>query len=179
MIFSPQPLAGACIIDVQRIEDERGFFGRTWCARELEEHGLEASLVQCSLSFNRLRGTLRGMHYQASPHEEAKLVRCTIGAIHDVIIDLRPESPTYKRWLAVELTADNRRMLFVPRGFAHGFLTLVDASEVLYQMSTFFTPDGARGVRWDDPAFGIAWPFSPTTLSDRDRSYPDYPGQPG
>ncbi len=174
MIFQPQALAGVHVIDVERREDERGFLGRTWCAREFAEHGLNPALVQCTLSFNRVRGTLRGMHYQAAPHEEAKLIRCTMGAIYDVVIDVRADSPTYKKWLGVELSADNRRMLYVPEGFAHGFITLRDTSEVFYQMSRLFEPDSARGVRWDDPAFAVHWPFPPIVMSERDRAYPDH-----
>jgi dTDP-4-dehydrorhamnose 3,5-epimerase len=174
MLFLPQPLFGAYILDIERIEDERGFFGRTFCAREFAQHGLEPPLAQCSLSFNRARGTLRGMHYQAAPHAEIKLIRCTMGAIHDVIVDLRPASPTYKEWLAVELSAENRRMLYVPEGFAHGFITLADNSEVSYQISPSYQPESARGVRWDDPAFAIRWPFAPTVMSARDRQYADH-----
>jgi dTDP-4-dehydrorhamnose 3,5-epimerase len=176
MIFREQSLSGVQVIDIERKEDERGFFGRTWCAQEFADHGLNPALVQCSLSFNRKRGTLRGMHYQARPHEEAKLIRCSMGAIHDVIIDLRPGSATYKKWLGVELTAESRRMLYVPEGFAHGFITLVDATEVIYHMSTLFHADSARGVRWDDPAFGIRWPMPPAVIAPRDQQYPDYTG---
>lgn len=176
MIFAPTPLPGAFVIEPKRHEDQRGFFARTWCAREFEDHGLNPRLAQCSVSFNTQKGTLRGMHYQATPYPEAKLVRCTMGAIHDVIIDLRPTSPTYKRHLAVVLTAENRTMLYVPEGFAHGFQTLADDSEVFYQTSEFYSPDHARGIRWDDPAFGIAWPPDDRIIIDRDRSYPDFAG---
>lgn len=174
MIFSETQLAGAWIVDLDRIEDTRGFFARSWCVREFEVHGLNPRLVQCSVSFNKRRGTLRGMHYQAAPYQEAKLIRCTRGAIHDVIIDLRPDSPTYTRHVAVMLDADNRRMLYVPTGFAHGFQTLADDSEVFYQMSEFHSPDHARGVRWNDPAFAIQWPDVERTISERDRHYPDF-----
>jgi dTDP-4-dehydrorhamnose 3,5-epimerase len=174
MIFTETKLQGAFIIDVDRIEDERGFFARTWCQREFEAHGLCTQLVQCNISFNKHKGTLRGMHYQAAPHAEAKLVRCTSGTIYDVIIDLRPDSPTFKRWVAVELRADNRRMLFIPEGFAHGFQTLAHDTEVFYQMSQFYVPEYARGVRWDDPAFGVSWPAEKRIISERDRGFPDF-----
>lgn len=174
MIFKETPLKGAFTIELERLEDERGFFARSWDQPEFEAHGLRPRLVQCNISFNKRKGTLRGMHYQAKPHEEAKLVRCTRGAIYDVIIDLRPESSTFKQWMGVELTADNHRMHYVPEGFAHGFLTLRDRSEVFYQMSQFFVPASARGVRWDDPAFGIRWPIAVQVISDRDKSYPDF-----
>ncbi len=174
MIFTELQLQGAFTIDPEALEDERGFFARTWCHRESEAHGLNPRLVQCSISFNKIRGTLRGMHYQVKPYQEAKLVRCTRGAIHDVIIDLRPDSPTLKRWLAVTLTSDNHRMLYVPEGFAHGFQTLDDNTEVFYQMSEFYAPDCARGIRWNDPAFGIQWPAGELIVSSRDQSYPDF-----
>ncbi len=171
MIFSETKLAGAFIIEPERLEDERGFFARTWCQREFEAHGLNPRLVQCSISFNRKKATLRGMHYQVAPYEEAKLVRCTRGAIYDVIVDLRPESPTFKQWVGVELTVENRRMLYIPEGVAHGFQTLADNTEVFYQMSEFYHPESARGVRWDDPEFGIEWPMTPTAISDKDCAY--------
>lgn len=174
MIFAETDLKGAFIVDPELLEDHRGFFARTWCQREFEARGLNCRLVQCSSSFNKRKGTLRGMHYQAAPHEEARLVRCTMGAIYDVIIDLRPESPTFKEWMAVELTAENRRMVYVPEGFAHGFQTMEENTEVFYQMSQFYAPESARGVRWDDPAFGIRWPAGERIISKRDRSYPDY-----
>jgi dTDP-4-dehydrorhamnose 3,5-epimerase len=174
MIFTETKLQGAFIIDIDRIEDERGFFARTWCQREFEAHGLCIRLVQCNISFNKHKGTLRGMHYQAAPRAEAKLVRCTSGAIYDVIIDLRPDSPTFRQWLAVELTADNRRMLFIPQGFAHGFQTLAHDTEVFYQMSQFYAPEYARGVRWDDPAFGVSWPAEKRVISKRDQGFPDF-----
>lgn len=173
MRFIETEIKGAFIIEPELIEDERGFFARTFCQEEFKAHGLNFRVVQCNISFNKKRGTLRGMHYQIAPYQEAKLVRCTRGAIYDVIIDLRPESPTFKQWIAVELTAENRRMLYVPEGFAHGFQTLEDNTEVFYQMSEFYHPECARGVRWDDPAFGIEWPIITPILSERDRSYPD------
>ena len=172
MIFEPLTLAKAFLVKPSRLEDDRGFFARTWCAREFGAHGLEPSLSQCSISFNKVRGTLRGLHYQVQPHAEAKLVRCTRGAIFDVIVDLRPASPTYLDHCTATLTADNRDAVYVPRGCAHGFLTLEDESEVLYQMSTDHAPGAAGGVRWDDPAFGIAWPAAPDIISDRDRTWP-------
>lgn len=171
MRFVPTPLAGVFAIELDRIEDDRGFFARSFCQEEFRAHGLEPVVAQCNVSFNRLRGTLRGLHYQDAPHEEAKLVRCTRGAIWDVIVDIREESVSRYRWHAVELTAENRSALYVPRGFAHGFQTLVDDSEVLYQMSEFYHPESSRGLRWDDPAFGIPWPLPDPILSPRDRTY--------
>ena len=172
MIFESLALAKAFLVQPARLEDDRGFFGRTWCAREFADRGLDPSLSQCSISFNKARATLRGLHYQAPPHTEAKLVRCTRGAIFDVIVDLRPASSTYLRHCAVTLTEDNRDAIYVPQGCAHGFLTLEDETEVLYQMSTAHVPGAARGVRWDDPAFGIAWPTVPDVIADRDRTWP-------
>ena len=172
MIFTETKLKGAFTIEPERLEDDRGFFARMWCQQEFEAHGLDPRLVQCNISFNKRRGTLRGMHYQVAPHEEAKLVRCTMGTVYDVIIDLRSDSPTFKQWVAVELTADNRRMLYIPEGFAHGFQTLEDNTEVFYQMSEFYHPECARGVRWDDPSFGIVWPIVPQCISQQDMSYP-------
>jgi dTDP-4-dehydrorhamnose 3,5-epimerase len=174
MIFTETELKGAFVIDVERLEDERGFFARTWCRQEFETHGLNQSLAQCNISFNRKRGTLRGMHYQAVPHEEAKLIRCTRGAIFDVIIDLRPASQTFKRWVGVELTGHSRRMLYVPEGFAHGFLTLQDDTEVFYQMSERYSAEHARGVRWNDDAFAIYWPIKVSVISENDQQYPDF-----
>jgi len=174
MIFIETRLKGAYTIEPQRFEDERGFFARSWCQREFEANGLNPKLVQCNISFNRKKGTLRGMHYQVAPHQEAKLVRCTMGSIYDVIVDLRPQSATFKEWIAVQLTAQNRRMLFIPEGFAHGTLSLVDNTEVFYQMSEFFAPQYARGVRWNDPEFEINWPLDIRVISDRDQNYPDF-----
>ena len=172
MKFSPTKLSGVWLVDLERREDERGFFARSWCQAEFERHGLNPRLVQCNVSFNRKRGTLRGMHYQVAPHAEAKLVRCTRGAIFDVAVDLRPESPTYRHWVGVELTAENGRALYIAEGFAHGFQTLADDSEVFYQMSEFFHPECARGLRWNDPAFGISWPSPNPIISDRDQNLP-------
>jgi len=172
MIFSETKLKGAFIIEPKKQEDERGFFARTWCEKEFEIHGLNPRLVQCSISFNKKKGSLRGMHFQVAPHEEAKLVRCTMGAIYDVIIDLRRSSPTFRKWVAVELTANNRQMLYIPEGFAHGFQTLVDNTEILYQMSQFYHPESARGIRWNDPIVKINWPLSKITISDKDKNHP-------
>jgi dTDP-4-dehydrorhamnose 3,5-epimerase len=174
VIFIETPLPGAFLIEPEPIEDTRGLFVRTWCRRELEAHGLDTRIAQCSTSFNKRKGTLRGMHYQAPPVAETKIVRCTRGAIHDVIIDLRPDAPTFTRHFAVVLTADNRKTLYVPPGFAHGFQTLADDTEVFYQISEFYSPDHARGVRWNDPAFGVRWPDDERTIVDRDRNYPDF-----
>jgi dTDP-4-dehydrorhamnose 3,5-epimerase len=167
------PLPGAYVIDLEPIADERGLFARTWCAHEFKLHGLNPNVSQCSISFNERRGTLRGMHYQDEPYPEAKLVRCCSGAIYDVIVDLRTTSPTHRKWFAVELTAANRQMLYVPEGVAHGFQTLTDATEVFYQISESYRPDCARGVRWDDPLFGIEWPIANPIISKRDRAFPD------
>jgi len=174
MIFTETKLKGAFIIDVEPREDERGFFARSWCADEFRRHGLNSRLVQCNISFNNKRGTLRGIHYQVAPFPEAKLVRCTMGAIYDVIIDLRADSPTFKQWISVELTAENRRALYIPEDFAHGFQTLIDHTEVFYQMSEFYHPECARGLRWDDLAFGIEWPFAPRIISQQDAGYADF-----
>lgn len=174
MIFVPLRLPGAYLIELEPQQDERGFFARTWDRSVFEAHGLNPRIEQCSVSFNRRRGTLRGMHYQVAPHEEAKLIRCGRGAIYDVIIDLRPSSAAFGHWEAVELTADNRRMLYVPEGLAHGFLTLADSTEVFYQISEPYHPESARGVRWNDPAFAVTWPEPVQVISDRDASYPDY-----
>jgi dTDP-4-dehydrorhamnose 3,5-epimerase len=174
MIFTGTPIAGAYLIEVERIEDDRGFFARTWCEREFRQQDLNPRLVQCSISFNIRKGTLRGLHYQVAPHAEAKLVRCAAGAVYDVIVDLRPDSRTFCRWYGVELTAENRRALFIPEGLAHGFLTLVDNTEVFYQMSEFYSPDCARGARWNDPAFDIRWPAPVVMMSPRDAAYPDF-----
>lgn len=165
-------LKGVFIIEPERLEDGRGFFARTFCEREFAVHGLNVRFVQCNISFNKKKGTLRGMHYQVAPHKEAKLVRCTMGAIYDVTIDLRPDSPTFKQWVAVELTAENRRMLYIPEGLAHGFQTLEDNTEVFYQMSEFYHPESARGVHWDDPAFGIQWLLPVTVIAEKDNAYP-------
>jgi dTDP-4-dehydrorhamnose 3,5-epimerase len=175
MIFTETRLPGAFIIEVQRLEDDRGFFGRSFCRHEFAGRGLNPEVVQCSISFNRNTGTLRGMHYQAAPHAEEKLVRCTRGGLYDVIVDLRRKSPTFKQWVALELNEDNCRMLYIPKGFAHGFQTLVDNTEIFYQMSEFYHPESSRGIRWNDPAFEIQWPAEDRAIvSDRDRNWPDY-----
>jgi dTDP-4-dehydrorhamnose 3,5-epimerase len=175
MIFKETKLVGAFIIEVLRMEDDRGFFGRSFCRNEFVNHGLNPEVAQCSISFNRYAGTLRGMHYQVAPHAEDKVVRCTRGSLYDVIVDLRRDSPTFKQWVAVELTGDNLRMLYVPKGFAHGFQTMADNTEIFYQMSEFYHPESARGIRWNDTAFEIQWPPGDRViLSDRDRNWPDY-----
>jgi dTDP-4-dehydrorhamnose 3,5-epimerase len=170
--FAETPLAGAFVVEIEPLKDERGLFARSFCRQEFEAHGLDPAVAQCNVSHNVKRGTLRGLHYQAPPHEEAKLVRCTRGAIWDVIVDLREASKTRLQWFAAELSADNHRALYVPRGFAHGFQTLADDAEVFYQMSEFYRPDGARGIRWNDPSIGIRWPLAEPILSARDRDLP-------
>ena len=182
MLFTESELKGSYLIDIEPIEDERGFFGRSFCQREFEAYGLKLCVAQCNISFNKKRGTLRGMHFQRPPKAEAKLVRCTRGRIYDVIIDLRPDSPTYCQWIGVELAsspttrgshlAPGYRTLYIPEGFAHGFQTLEDDSEVFYQMFEFYSPEHASGVRWDDQAFGIKWPLPDPIMSERDRTYP-------
>ncbi len=174
MILTGTSIPGAYLVDIEPHQDDRGFFARTWCTQDFEKNGLDARLVQCNVSFNQQRGTLRGMHFQAEPFPEAKLVRCTQGAIFDVVLDLRPDSSSYLKWVGVELTASNRRALFVPAGCAHGFQSLSDNTEVFYQMTEFFHPDLANGVRWNDPAFGIKWPIAVPILSSRDAAYPDF-----
>jgi dTDP-4-dehydrorhamnose 3,5-epimerase len=176
VIFRETPLAGAFVIELERIGDERGSFARIFDVEEWRARGLNPQVVQCSVSFNVRGGTLRGMHYQAEPWAECKLVRCTRGAIYDVIVDLRPESPTLARWFGVELTDTNDTLLYVPEGFAHGFQTLVDTTEVSYQITQAYVPEAARGVRWDDPAFAIEWPSAEggRVISERDRGYPDF-----
>ena len=176
MIFAETSLKGAFVLELEKREDERGFFARSWCREEFAAHNLNPAIAQCNVSFNRSKGTLRGMHYQAVPFEEAKLVRCTAGAVYDVIIDLRLDSATYKQHIAEVLSAANRRMLYVPEGFAHGFQTLEDDTEVFYQMSQVHSPEHARGVRYNDPAFGIRWPIGEPVIAGRDRNYPDFNG---
>lgn len=173
MRFEPTDVDGVWLIAPKRLTDERGHFARIFCAREFGARGLNPACVQCSVSYNAKRGTLRGMHYQALPHAEAKLVRVTRGAIYDVAIDLRPGSVTYKKWFGAELTAENGRALYIPERCAHGFITLANETEVFYQMSEFYHPDAGRGVRWDDPAFGIDWPLVPSAIAARDAQYPD------
>ena len=174
MIFTETTLKGAFTIELEKREDDRGFFARTFCANEFEEHGLETKIVQTNMSRTLKKGTIRGMHYQKTPHEETKLVRCTKGAIYDVIIDLRKDSPTYKKWFGAELSDTNYKMMFVPRGFAHGFVTLTDNVEVTYEVSAFYTPGVEAGIRFKDPAFNIQWPVEVTEYSEKDVSHPDY-----
>jgi dTDP-4-dehydrorhamnose 3,5-epimerase len=175
MIFAETKLRGAFIIDIDRHGDERGFFARTWCKEEFEARGLNPNSVQSNLAFSARAGTLRGLHYQIEPHEEVKLVRCTRGAVYDVIVDLRPESPTYLKWLSVELTAENRTMVYVPERFAHGYQTLTDGVEMVYQVSHAYAPGSERGVRWDDPSIGIEWPMVDfRSISAKDQRWPNY-----
>jgi len=177
MKFQETRLHGVFEIHLEPISDERGFFARSWCQKEFEAHGLISTVSQCNVSFNVRKGTLRGMHYQAEPYQETKLIRCTRGAICDVVVDLRPESPTFRRWTALVLTSANRHMMYVPEGCGHGFLTLEAETEVFYQMSEFYNPQAARGVRWNDPAFQIDWPGEVNVISERDRTYPDFDKQ--
>lgn len=173
MLFTQLDLAGAYLIEVEPHRDNRGFFARTFCKRDFLDHGLDATITQCSASFNHRRGTIRGMHYQIAPHEEAKVVRCTAGRVFDVIVDVRPESPTHAQWRGVELTSRNHRMLYIPAGFAHGFQTLEDNSEIFYQMSTEYVPSANRGIRWNDPALAINWPIKgEITISEGDANLP-------
>jgi dTDP-4-dehydrorhamnose 3,5-epimerase len=176
MRFERTPVEGVLIIGLEPREDERGFFARTWCDHEARAHGLEVRWVQGSISYNARRGTLRGLHYQLSPHEETKLVRCTRGSVYDVVLDVRPQSPSFGRHVAVVLNSTNRLAVYVPAGCAHGFQTLEDDTEVAYQISEIYAPGSAAGVRWDDPVLGIQWPVPSPILSDRDRALPDFPG---
>lgn len=174
MIFTPLSIPDAVLIDLEPIEDERGFFARAWCRQESKTHCIAGDPVQINIARNHLAGTLRGLHYQLAPYAETKIIRCLCGAIFDIVVDLRPDSPTFTRWAGVELTASNHRSLFVPEGCAHGYLTLVDDTEVLYQVSTCYHPASERGVRWDDPAFGIILPAPVRIISDKDRNWPDF-----
>jgi dTDP-4-dehydrorhamnose 3,5-epimerase len=174
MIFTETKLRGAFVIDIEKHEDERGFFARSWCEKEFKVHKLNSLLKQCNISYNAQKGTMRGMHYQVKPYEEAKLVRCTMGSIYDVIVDLRETSITYKHHFGTVLTSLNRRMLYIPEGFAHGFLTLEDYTEVFYQMTEFYVPQASRGFRWNDSEFSIEWPSDILVVSERDESYPDF-----
>ena len=171
MLFKETIISGVYIIELEKKYDERGFFARTWCKNEFKEQGLESELAQCNLSYNKKCGTLRGMHYQITPYGETKLVSCISGAIYDVIIDLRKDSPTYEKWYSVELTAENGLMLYIPKGIAHGFQTLKDKTSVFYQMSEFYHPESARGIRWDDVKFNIKWPIAEKIISEKDQSY--------
>ena len=172
MDFTETKLKGAFIINLKRLEDERGFFARTFCQKEFKEHGLNTQIVQANISYNKKRGTFRGMHMQLAPYEESKLIKCTRGAIYDVIIDMRISSDTYKQWIGVELTAENHQLLYVPEGFAHGFITLKNDTEVTYQMNQFYAPGSEKGFRWNDPAFGIAWPIQPIVIAEKDKNFP-------
>jgi dTDP-4-dehydrorhamnose 3,5-epimerase len=175
MHFSETPIAGAHVIDLEPRRDDRGFFARVWCRDEFASHGLSAEFVQCNDAFSARRGTLRGLHYQVAPHAEAKLIQCVRGAIFDVVVDLRPGSPTFRQWFGTELSAENHRMMYVPQGCAHGYLTLEDATEIVYPVTHAYRPSAERGVRWDDPQFGIAWPRAGSIIvSDKDRQWPDY-----
>jgi len=176
MIFIETKLTGSFIIEPEKLIDKRGFFARTWDRKKFEEIGLNQNLVQCSISFNKMKGTLRGMHYQMTPYEEDKVVRCTKGKIFDVIIDLRAKSDTFKQWIAVELSAENYKSLYIPGGFAHGFQTLEDNTEVFYQMSQYYIPEYARGIRWNDSAFRLSWPIKPIVISEKDLSYEPFQG---
>jgi dTDP-4-dehydrorhamnose 3,5-epimerase len=172
MIFIESPLSGAYVVELERLRDERGFFARSYCPEEFAARGLGPELRQCSVSYNARKGTLRGLHYQEAPHEEHKLVRCTAGAVYDVIVDIRTNSPTYRQWFGAELTFDNRVSLFIPPGFAHGFVSLTDHAEVYYMISVAHAPQSSRGMRWNDPAFAIAWPILPAVICARDAAYP-------
>jgi dTDP-4-dehydrorhamnose 3,5-epimerase len=172
--FSATPLSGAFTIELEKKADDRGFFARSFCQDEFRQHGLEQSYVQMNNSFNLRMGTLRGLHYQAPPYAEVKVVRCISGALWDVIADLRTSSPSFGQWFGVELTASNRRMMYVPKGFAHGFITLEDNTEAIYLVSTTYSADAERGVRWDDAFFGIGWPIAPTVISEKDRIRPNF-----
>jgi dTDP-4-dehydrorhamnose 3,5-epimerase len=174
MKFTETSVKGAFVIDVDRIGDERGYFGRLWCEKEYQEHGLVAKIAQSNIGVSPKAGTQRGLHYQRSPHVEAKIVRCSRGAIFDVIVDVRPDSPTHKQWFGMELTGESATMLYVPEGCATGYITLVDDTEMYYHATEFYHPESATGVRYDDPAFGIQWPREPSTISDGDRNWPDY-----
>ncbi len=174
MKFTETKLKGGYIIDIEEIADDRGFFARGWCRNEFEKYGINSNVAQANISFNKFKGTLRGLHYQTPPHEEAKLVRCTRGGIYDVMVDLRPNSSTYCKWVGVELTAENRRMLLVPEGFAHGFQTLQDNTEVFYQVSEFYTPSVEKGAHYNDSAFGITWPIDVSVISEKDENWPTY-----
>lgn len=177
MKYTETPIGGVLLIELEPVEDERGFFARTYCEAEFRSRGLETRIAQSSMAWNARKGTLRGMHYQRDPYAEVKLVRCTNGGIFDVVVDLRPESPTFRRWFGSELNAANRRMIYIPNGIAHGYQTLQEETEISYQMSSPYRPEAAAGVRWDDPAFGIDWPLQVAAISERDRCYPDFVGR--
>jgi dTDP-4-dehydrorhamnose 3,5-epimerase len=174
MRFTLTSLQPAMTIDLEPIRDQRGFFARAFCAREFKDHGLNFTFVQSNMSFSPTKGTLRGIHYQVEPHREAKVVRCIAGAIYDVLVDLRVDSPTFLRWLGIELSSVNRTMAYIPEGFGHGYMTLADNTEILYQVSEFYSPDHERGVRWNDPTLRIQWPFAPAVISSKDANLPDF-----
>jgi dTDP-4-dehydrorhamnose 3,5-epimerase len=174
MIFTETKLKGAFVIEIKQLTDDRGFFGRSWCKREMDEHGLNGNVVQANTSFSKLKGTIRGFHFQEHPNEETKLIRCTKGAIYDVFIDLRKDSPTYMQWCGVELTEDNYKMVYIPENFAHAFLTLKDNTEVYYLVTNYFTPQAEGGIRYDDPSFNIPWPVPVMVVSDKDKSHPNF-----
>jgi dTDP-4-dehydrorhamnose 3,5-epimerase len=174
MIFHETGLDGAFVIEIEKWKDDRGFFSRLWCRKEYEDNGLNSSVAQINVGYSIKKGTLRGLHYQVAPHEEVKIIRCTKGAIYDVIVDLRPSSPTYMQWISKEISEDDRLMIYVPEGFAQGYITLTDNTEIYYQASQFFAPESARGIRYDDPAFGIRWPATVTVISDADRRWPNW-----
>jgi dTDP-4-dehydrorhamnose 3,5-epimerase len=174
MIFTETKLKGAFIIEIKQLSDDRGFFGRSWCKREMSEHGLNSEIVQANTSFSKLKGTIRGFHFQKYPDEETKLIRCTKGAIYDVIIDLRTDSPTFMQWFGIELSEDNYKMVYVPENFAHAFLTLTDNAEVYYLVTNYFTPHAEGGIRYNDPAFNIPWPVPVMVVSDKDKSHPNF-----
>ena len=174
MMMSPTIIDGVWLMEIEPHPDERGFFARTWCRQELAAHGLETEIAQESLSYNQSSGTLRGLHFQRTPHEEVKIIRCTRGSVFDVVVDLRADSPTYCKWVGIELSAENRRSVYLPRGMAHGFQTLADNTEIIYLISAFHAPEAAGGARHDDAAFGIAWPLAVSMISERDRNWPDF-----
>lgn len=174
MIFTETKLKGAFVIEIKKIGDERGFFGRSWCKNEMEEHGLNGAIAQINTSLSKFRGTLRGLHFQVAPHQECKMIRCTRGAIFDIIVDLRPDSPTFMQWVGEELTMDNHKALYSPKGFAQGFITLTDDAEITYFTTDFYAPGKDRGVRYNDPAFGIVLPLEPVVISDKDQQWPDF-----
>jgi len=176
MIFTETELTGAFVVELEKRGDERGFFARAWCQKEFEAQGITSLPVQANMGFSRHKGTLRGLHYQVAPDAESKLIRCVRGAIYDIIVDLRPDSPTYKQWLGVELTAENRKALYVPEGFGHAYLSLVDDTEVFYQVSAFYAPQSERGARWNDPAFGITLPLEVQVITEKDQNWPDFEG---
>ena len=176
MLFAETKLKGAFLLELEKREDSRGFFARTFCQREFTAHGMNPNVVQCNIAYNKKKGTLRGMHFQNAPFQEAKFIRCTKGAIYDVILDLRPGSPTFKQWTSAELNEDNHKMLYVPEGFAHGYQTLTEVSEIIYQVSQFYAPESAAGVRHNDPAFAIKWPLEVSMISDLDKNWPDFRG---